>query len=157
MPCLGFKYLFNQLQHSGRDPLSRHDAEVERLIGEDMSKGYSLRGTGVRVTIDGQTRVYDYVIYDPVADVNIGKEVKTTLFSTVFVNPMQVAFDVRLVAQGGAFSDSGLFIRGVGYHAVCFLCNVVDLDVRSYLRTNALEAAGIPIIRSNRPGIYERR
>jgi hypothetical protein len=30
--------------------------------------------------MDGQVRIYEYVIRDPIAEVNIGKEVKTTLF-----------------------------------------------------------------------------
>src|SRR6266513_235531 len=96
-----FGYLFNQAAHSGGDPLSRHNAEVDRLIQEDIGKGYTLAGTNVRVQMDGQLRIYDYVIYDPVADVNIAKEVKTTLFSTVFLNPRQVEFDVSLTMRGG--------------------------------------------------------
>ena len=143
------------MEHSGGDPLSRHNAEVNRLISEDIAQGYSLVGTNVRVEMDGQVRVYDYVIRDPVADVNIAKEVKTTLFSTVFLNPRQVDFDVSLTMRGGTVSQSGTFIQGVAYEAVCFMCSA--LDVRGTLRARALEAAQIPIVRSTRPGIYERQ
>lgn len=150
-----FGYLFNQAGQSGRDPLDRHNLEVDRLIGEDIAKGYTLVDISVRVEMDGQLRVYDYVIHDPIAGVNLAKEVKTTLFSTVFLSLRQVDFDVSLTMRGGAFSTSGIFIRGVGYEAVCFMCS--RLNVRSTLRSNALESAGIPIVRSNRPGVYERR
>jgi hypothetical protein len=150
-----FAYLFNQMAHQGRDPLDRHNREVDRLIQEDIAKGYTLVGTNVRVTMDGQTRVYDYVVYDPVTEVNLAKEVKTTLASTVFLNPRQVEFDVSLTMRGGTASQTGIFIQGVGYEAVCFMCS--SLDVRGTVRANALEAAGVPIIRTNRPGIYERR
>jgi len=147
-----FGYLFNQRAHSGQDPLNRHNAEVDRLISEDIGKGYTFVATDVRVQMDGQLRVYDYVIYDPVKDVYIGKEVKTTLFDTVFLNPRQVEFDVSLTMRGGTFSESGIFIRGVAYEAVCFMCEWAD--VRGTLRARALEAADIPIVRSTRPGVY---
>ena len=72
-------------------------------------------------------RVYDFVVQSP-DGVLIGVEVKTTLYDTIFLNPMQVAKDVLLMLNdGGVARASGALIQGVAYTSHCRACDMIDM------------------------------
>jgi hypothetical protein len=148
-----FGYLFNQAAHEGNDPNERHQMGIDAAIQDYLDRGYSLvRGTATAIDVPGFStpRVYDFIVRDPVSGNNIGVEVKTTLYDTIFLNSSQVAKDAVLMRTGGIAAAYGFPVTGVGYQTYCWACDIVDL--RSTALYETLKAANIPFSHGGRPG-----
>jgi RHS repeat-associated protein len=155
-----FAYLFNALgDHSGAGPNQRHQIGVDQSIADDVARGFELVGREVPVLINGQVRVYDYVIRDTVENINIGVEVKTTIGETIRLDKRQVNLDVDLMrssatgGSGGIMVSTGALVRGVSYRAYCFFCDTVDM--RSIYMRQQLDLYGIWTQRGKLPGFYQ--
>jgi len=96
-------------------------------------------------------RKYDFLIFDPKTSTFIGKEVKTTLYATIRLNPNQVAKDVAVVTNGGFAPQFGVNVTAVGYLTYCFACDIFNL--RSYYLSGVLSSAGINVSKNYLPGI----
>jgi RHS repeat-associated protein len=148
-----FGYMYNQAAHSGNDPNERHQMGVDTAMRDYVDRGYSvIRQTAVAVDVPGfaTPRYYDFIAYDPTSNVNIGVEVKTTLYDTIRLNADQVAKDVIVMQQGGYSRLLDLPINGVGYATYCWGCTTVDF--RSTALRSILNAANIPFTHGGRPG-----
>ena len=150
------EYLFNHLSDkSGAGPNERHALGVEEAIKADQARGFELVGRNIGVEINGELRVYDYVIRDVPMGMNIGVEVKTTIGDTVRLSTRQVNLDTDLMRFGGVIVGTlgtGAPVGGVGYRALCFGCDT--LDMRSFRLRQQLEFYGIETQRGKLPGIY---
>jgi len=141
---------------------------VQQIADQYAQQGYIVSSTSpVAVSIDrfSAPRVYDLLVEDPNAPggpIYIGVEVKTTLFSTIFLNPMQVAKDVALLTLaaadplfGGGYAQSlNLQVTCVAYQAVCFGCSAVN--IRSNILFGVLNAAGVSVSTGVAPGVYSK-
>jgi hypothetical protein len=116
---------------NGRAPNDQHAAGVEQAMEIYASRGFAIespRATAVIVPGFATPRMYDFIVYDPVADEYAGIEVKTTLYDTIKLNQSQLDQDVAVYTTGGAYtSGSRLPITKVGYVALCAGCSVINL------------------------------
>ncbi|MBV8755036.1 MAG: hypothetical protein JO328_19440 [Hyphomicrobiales bacterium] len=140
-----FGYLFNQALHEGADPNTRHQMAVDRAIKDYLDNGFTLvSGRATYVDVPGFTspRVYDFVVFDPTTEKNIGVEVKSTMLDVINLNRDQVNKDTVVATTGGRLRVSGALINAVGYVAVCYGCAAID--VRPTALAESLKAANIP-------------
>lgn len=101
-------------------------------------------------------RFYDFLAYDPFSGVIVGVEVKTTLYDSIRLNPIQVDKDVEVLRNGGTVRKSGQLVRGVAYRAVCFGCDLA-VKVRTNRLFNALKDAEISFDEAISSGVYQRK
>jgi RHS repeat-associated protein len=140
---------------NGTGPNLRHDLGVAAAIAYYRSAGFEVLTSGpVHVSVPGFStpRVYDFLVRDLIQRVNIGVEVKTTMGSTIRLNYVQVQKDVVVICVGGSIVTTGAPVKGVGYHATCFGCSMIDF--RSWSLRDALELAGVPFVHGSLPGAY---
>jgi RHS repeat-associated protein len=142
-----FGYLFNQMAN-GRGPNDRHELGRQAAMSDAQLNGYTLLNNGdeTMVSLPGlPPRIYDFAVFDPASRQQIGVEVKTSWFDTIFLNKQQVTFDVA-VANGelGPAQGTGLLITGVQYYTYCFQCYSGEGQLRSFVLQGMLDAAGIP-------------
>ena len=149
-----FAYLYNQAAHNGRDPNHRHELGRREAMADAEKNGYEIfRRTPTKVSLLGlPSRIYDFVVRDPVSNQQIGVEVKTSWLETIFLNMLQVNFDVAVVkgTLGPALGSGGVSIIGVQYYTYCFQCSGGEGQMRSYVLEGRLELAGIPTYRGRR-------
>jgi hypothetical protein len=116
-------------------------------MADATKNGYEiLEDEPTKVSLPGlPSRVYDFVVRDPVSREQIGVEVKTSWLETIFLNRQQVSFDVAVVngTLGPALGNGGIAIRGVQYYTYCFQCSSGVAQLRSYVLQGRLELAGI--------------
>jgi len=119
-----------------------------------QDRGYTIINAGpTRVDVPGfsDARDYDALVYDPRSDVYIGVEVKTTMFSDIYLTPKQVAKDVVVATAGGTVSGASYITVGaVSYSYSCFGCNL--LSIRSNQFDTAMQLAGVKTIVAHHPG-----
>jgi hypothetical protein len=143
-----FAYLYNQAAHNGRGPYDRHELGRQEAMADATKSGYEIFQYGpTRVSLPGlPSRVYDFVVLDPVSEQQIGVEVKTSWLDTIFLNMQQVIFDVTVVngTLGAALGSGDIAITGVHYYTYCFQCLSGEAQLRSYVLQGRLELAGIP-------------
>ncbi len=129
---------------NGVGPNAQHQLGVNAAIAHYEALGYGIfsrTATAVDVPGFSSPRVYDFVVQSP-DGLLIGVEVKTTLNSTIFLNPMQVAKDVALMLNGGGVARvTGASILGVAYTTSCISCSQVD--VRSIVLYGLLKIAKV--------------
>jgi hypothetical protein len=138
-----FGYLYNE---SGDAPNKRHEAGVNAAKQYYRELGYDVSSTEEAVIVPGfpTPRVYDFIATDK-AGVSIDVEVKTTLYSTIFLKQDQVDKDVA-VANFGGQTSVGQVIDMVKYHAFCFNCYRVQVDAQAMALYLRLRAANVPVI-----------
>jgi len=144
-----FAHIVNQL--TGEK--ARHNLGVEEAMRLYERRGYEIvTDQEVAVNIPGfdTPRRYDFIARDPAANINIGVEVKTTIFDRIFLKPDQVAKDLGIFQYGGGTTNTGVLVQGVGYVGYCFGCGM--LDWRGVQLRNTLRAAGIPMQHGRMPG-----
>ncbi len=81
-----FAYLYNQAAHNGRDPYDRHELGRREAMADATKNGYEIFQDGqTKVSLPGlPSRIYDFVVLDPVFKQQIGVEVKTSWLDTIF-------------------------------------------------------------------------
>jgi hypothetical protein len=89
-------------------------------------------------------RIYDFLATDTTGFAT-GVEVKTTLYGAIFLDPNQVNKDVAVANGGGIAVTTGQVVEGVAYHAYCFNCYPILLDIQSATLYLRLLFAGIPV------------
>jgi len=110
----------------------------------------SARATAVMVPGFPTPRVYDFIVFDPIAKVYAGVEVKTTMYDTIFFDRSQVDKDVALYKTGGIIQTSGERVTEVAYEAYCRRRSFIDLRSLSlFLR---LWETGVEVHRHPYPG-----
>src|SRR5262249_49841371 len=147
-----FGYLFNE---AGRGPNDRHELGRLASIQDFISRGYIIEEANpVAVIVPGfaTPRVYDFIVYDPVAKVGQGIEVKTTILGTITLDADQVAKDVVVMSSGGVVAGTGLVVSGVGYATWCWGCTFVDF--RGSALQQALRMSGVQFYHGSFPGQY---
>ncbi len=124
---------------NGSGPNSQHDKGVAKAIAWYRAHGYTIVSEGpFAVNVPGfpTARIYDFGVRDPIGKL-WGAEIKTTKFSTIFLNPIQVLKDVVLYATNGGYAPSlgiGNLMTGVMYVTYCVDCDAIDLRP-FYLKT----------------------
>jgi hypothetical protein len=140
-----FGYLFNE---AGRGPNDRHQQGVEATQQYYADLGYDVSPTGQAVDVPGfsSQRIYDFIVTDKTTGLATGIEVKTTIQESIFLNPEQVEKDVVVANQGGVVATTGQIVEGVTYHAYCFSCYPLLLNVQSTILYMSLLWAGVPVV-----------
>lgn len=107
----------------------------------------------IECTVTVISIVYDFIVTDPVGGLSTGIEVKTTIGSSIFLDPAQVEKD-RVVADIGGYAvKTRLIVESVAYHAYCFECAPGLLGIQSATLYVSMLFHGIPVI----PGSLGRK
>jgi hypothetical protein len=132
----------------------RHQRGVDASIADHVAKGFEIVDHGPRaVDVPGflWPRLYDYIIQDPVTGRYYGVEVKTTIMSTIRLDPKQVEKDAVVVALGAKVRLlENVELSGVSYSVYCFGCEA--FDVRSAVLLSILQNAGVSVVPGILPG-----
>ncbi|WP_300531299.1 RHS repeat-associated core domain-containing protein [Maricaulis sp.] len=133
-------YIINNMQH---------EEAVAYFMAQDAAAGLSPSFQGTNAVVNGQLRIYDYMITAPDGHL-IGVEVKSTRRGVIPLVARQVHLDAEVVARGrGAnpvLNDIGQEINGVGYRGrVVGPGNGLDAAFSSNALRIILERAGVEI------------
>ena len=131
---------------NGMGPNNQHDQGVAKAIAWYRANGYTIISpTPFAVDVPGYTtpRIYDFGVQDVSGKV-WGAEIKTTKFSTIFLDPAQVFKDVTLYAFGGAPAPAlNINVTGIMYVTYCSGCDAIDL--RSFFLAMLLKLVKIRV------------
>lgn len=146
--------VYNRPPQNGAPPNIQHQQGVDAAVAEYQSRGYTIiSNSAVAVDIEGfaTPRVYDFIVFDPVAKSFMGIEVKTTIAETIFLNSSQVVKDVALMSGAPATARvSGIKITGVGYMTYCYFCPFID--IRSKILHSELRRLQVGFTHGRFPG-----
>jgi hypothetical protein len=138
---------------NGPGPWAQHQEGVKRALQDYRAHGFVIvsdHATAVMVPGFPTPRVYDFIVFDPIAKVYVGVEVKTTMYDTIFFDRDQVDKDVALYKTGGIVLTLGERVTEVAYEAYCKRCSYIDLRSLSlFLR---LWETGVEVHRHPYPG-----
>jgi len=130
-----------------QDSRMRHNTAVLAVAKDYQMRGFQLPlgviEVGVRVPGFDTLRKYDFVGYDPKANVYFGVEVKTTIGEVINLSREQVMKDVAVMTLGGYAPALDVVVSRVAYETTCTLCST--LDYRGALLRDTLASAGIEV------------
>ena len=140
---------------NGAAPNAQHQAGVRQAIALYQAHGFVIASDGpTYVNVPGfdTPRVYDFVVFDPIAGVYIGVAVKTTMYDTIRFNESQVEKDVAIYEspEGGFAPALTAHITEVAYETFCVYCAMINL-AKADLSLQLL-AAGIRVRSYQYPG-----
>lgn len=139
---------------NGVGPNAQHKAAVDHAIELYQAHGFAIVSAGPTVVdIPGfaTPRVFDFIVLDPVSQLYIGVEVKTTMYDTINFDSSQVDKDVAIYETGGWTRVPSRFkISRVAYEAFCAFCPMVNFGRASL--TLRLYEAGIRVRTYQYPG-----